>query len=54
VGSTQSIPKPRDRADDTHSGPASADSTVGVARAAYFRLLNENGGSGDRETFDFP
>src|ERR1700723_3965831 len=32
-----------------YSGPASAYSTVGVAQAAYFRMLNENGGINGRK-----
>jgi branched-chain amino acid transport system substrate-binding protein len=32
-----------------YSGPASAYSTVGVAQAAYFKMLNENGGINGRK-----
>jgi hypothetical protein len=38
-----------------YSGPASAYSTVGVAQAAYFRMLNENGGiQRPQDQSDFP
>jgi branched-chain amino acid transport system substrate-binding protein len=32
-----------------YSGPASAYSTVGIAQAAYFKMVNENGGINGRK-----